>query len=73
MENLGSSQRRIKLTLMIKSGKSRNFSKYLKDISAGTGKIIEISGVKVALYKHDQRRRLLSKTVMSAYGMFIKI
>jgi glycine/D-amino acid oxidase-like deaminating enzyme/nitrite reductase/ring-hydroxylating ferredoxin subunit len=31
----------------------RNFYEYQKDISPGNGKIIKISGTRVALYKHD--------------------
>ena len=38
---------------MIKSRKSQDYSEYFNDISPGTGKIIVISGIKVALYKHD--------------------
>jgi glycine/D-amino acid oxidase-like deaminating enzyme/nitrite reductase/ring-hydroxylating ferredoxin subunit len=52
--------------------KIRNYSMYLNDISSGTGKIIVISGIKVALYKHGNGDVYFLKPICPHMGCLLR-
>jgi glycine/D-amino acid oxidase-like deaminating enzyme/nitrite reductase/ring-hydroxylating ferredoxin subunit len=52
--------------------KIRDYSEYMEDISPGTGKIIEISGTKVALYKHDNGDEYFLKPLCPHMGCLLR-